>query len=384
MTPCRQKIKVCHVAMGDLWAGAEVQLAILLSSLSKVPHFEITAILFNQGRLASELMGLGVKTHVILESPHSPLSIAKQLSDFFRHHQIDILHTHKYKDNILGALSSVWQGIPWRIRTIHGSPEPFVGYQAVKIKIYENVDNGINRWLVDRILAVSLDLRSQLIKRFDPEKVICVHNAIDVEQIRLTGCATGLRKELKLSGQEFLIGTMGRLVPVKGLESFLKAAQIIHRQRSNVKFIIAGDGPSKGLLQARAIEYGIDKDVLFLGHRNDSHEMLGLLDLFVLPSLSEGIPMVLLEALALARPVVASRVGGIPEVIEHGISGLLVTPGREDELAQSCVALMDDSDWGRRLGLAGRKCIEERFSARFMAEQVAEVYRTLVRSEENR
>ncbi len=364
--------------MGDLWAGAEVQLAILLSSLIKVPDLAITAILFNQGRLASELMGLGIKTQVILESRHNPLSIAKQLSDFFRHHQIDILHTHKYKDNVLGALSSVWQGIRWRIRTIHGSPEPFVGYQAVKIKIYEIVDNGVNRWLVDRILAVSLDLRSQLIKRFDPEKVICVHNAIDVEQMRVTGCATGLRKELKLGGQEFVIGTMGRLMPVKGLESFLKAAHIIRRQRPNVKFIIAGDGPSKGLLQARAHEYGVQNDVLFLGHRNDSHEILELMDLFVLPSLSEGIPMALLEALALARPVVASRVGGIPEVIEHGINGLLVTSGRADELAQSCIALMDDYAWGQRLGVAGRKRVEERFSARFMADQVAELYRTLV------
>ena len=384
MNPSRPKIKVCHVAPGDLWAGAEVQLAHLLSSLARVSDIQISAILFNEGRLASELMGLGVKTQVIPESRHNPLSIAKQLSDYFREYPVDILHTHKYKDNVLGALSSVYRGIRYRVRTIHGFPEPHVGLQAVKANFYHVVDNAVNRWLVDHILAVSLDLRSQLIKRFGVKKVTCIHNAIDVQKMRGSGYAAELRKALKLGGQEFLIGTMGRLMPVKGLESFLKAARIIHRQRPSVKFIIAGDGPLKGPLQALAHEYGVDKDVLFLGNRNDSHEILELLDIFVLPSLSEGIPMVLLEALALARPVVASRVGGIPEVIEHGISGLLVTPEREEDLAQSCLALMDDYDWARRLGVAGRKQVEERFSARFMAEQVAEVYRRLVSNGESR
>jgi glycosyltransferase involved in cell wall biosynthesis len=369
--------------MGDGWAGAEVQLSILLASLAKMPDFEISAVLFNEGRLASELRGFGVRTQVISESRHNSFSMVKQLIDYFRQHEFDILHTHKYKDNILGALSSVYREIR-RVRTVHGLPEPFIGFQAVKISAYQLVDNWVNRWLVDQILAVSLDLRSHLIKHFGAEKVTCIQNAIDIEQIRVTKCATELRKELKLGGQEFLIGTMGRLMPVKGLESFLKAAEIIRRQKPNVKFIIAGDGPLKRDLQAKAREYGLDKDVLFLGHRNDSHDILGLMDVFVLPSVSEGIPMVLLEALALARPVIASRVGGIPEVIEDGVSGLLVTPGREDELAQSCVALMDNYNFAQQLGIAGRKRVEERFSARVMAEKVAEVYRTLVCDGESR
>ncbi len=151
-----------------------------------------------------------------------------------------------------------------------------------------------------------------------------------------------------------------------------------------MKFIIAGEGPLRVSLQELTHKYGLDKDVLFLGHRDDAYETLAFMDLFVLPSFSEGIPMVLLEALALARPVVASRVGGIPEVIEHGINGLLVRAGREDELAQSCISLMNNYEWARRLGATGRKCIEEKFSARLMAEKVAEVYRTLASNEESR
>jgi glycosyltransferase involved in cell wall biosynthesis len=369
-------IRICHLAMGDGWAGAEVQLATLLAALSKMPDFEVSAILFNEGRLTGELRGLGIRTEVICESRHNSILIIKQLMHYFQQHQFDILHTHKYKDNILGSLATSGKIRP-RIRTIHGFPEPFGGFQAVKIGAYQILDNWVNRLLVDQILAVSFDLRSHLIKHFGADKVTCIHNAIDIEQIRVTRGAEELRKELGLDENEFLIGTMGRLMPVKGLESFLKAAHIIRRQKANVKFIIAGDGPLKDALQKQAREYGLGEVVLFLGHRNDSHNILELMDLFVLPSISEGIPMVLLEALALARPVIASRVGGIPEVIEHGVSGLLIAPGREDELAKTCIALMDDPDCARRLGAAGRQRVVEHFSASAMAKNVAEIYRSL-------
>ena len=371
--------------MADLAAGAEIQLAILLASLAKMLEFEISVILFNEGRLANELQGLGIDTHIILESEHNFLFLSKLLVDYFGGHQVDILHTHKYKDNILANIASIGRGVRARVRTVHGLPEPFVGFEAAKMAVYESIDSWVNRWLVDRLLAVSLDLSCRLAKRFGVGKVTCIHNAIDIENIQVTGTNRELRKELKLDEHDFVIGTMGRLVPVKGLDSFLRAARIIRLQKtSHVKFIIVGDGPLKKSLQATAHEYGLDDDVLFLGHRNDAHNILDLMDLFVLPSLNEGIPIVLLEALALARPVVATRVGGIPEIVEHGVNGLLVSPDRDDELAQTCVTVMDDRCFGRRLGIAGRKRIEQEFSAHVMAEKVAEVYRTLAKGGRNR
>lgn len=373
-----RKIKVCHLAPGDVWAGAEVQLATLIESLLKMPDLETSMILLNEGRLTDEMRDLGVRTHVIPEFENNRFSIVKELVRYLERHPVDILHAHKPKDNVLGALASLWAKIPYRVRTIHGFHEPRVGFQAIKGYVHEIIDNGVNRWLIDRIVAVSFDLRSQLSRRFGTEKVVYVQNAIDIDKIQITRCSTVRRKELKLGGQEFLVGAMGRLTLGKGFECFLKAARIIAAERPNVKFIIAGGGPLRDSLEALAKEYGLYEDVLFLGHRDNSHDILELFDLFVLPSFSEGTPMVLLEALVLARPVVASRVGGIPEVIEHGISGLLVTPGREDEFARSCIALMDDYGWAQRLGAAGRKRVEERFSARLMAAKVAEVYRKLV------
>jgi glycosyltransferase involved in cell wall biosynthesis len=300
-----------------------------------------------------------------------------KLSAYCWQHEIDIIHTHKYKDNILVNLASLPRSI-YRVRTVHGSPEPFFGQEDAKMRIYESIDDTINRWMVDRIIAVSADLSNKLARRFGSHKVTCIHNAIDIEELRVDQDVGALRRELKVSEQDFLIGTMGRLVPVKGLELLLVAARTIKSYKPHVKFVIAGDGPLKEPLRRLAEQYGLGESVLFLGHRSDSHDVLRAMDVFVLCSLHEGIPIVLLEALALARPVVATRVGGIPEVIEHDVSGMLVAPGDPEALAQHCIALMDDYRVAERLGEQGRKRVEEAFSARFMADQVADIYRTLV------
>src|SRR5712692_9791037 len=331
MTRSIAKIKVCHVAMADLWAGAEVQLAILLRSLAKLADLEVSAILFNAGWLAQDLQNAGIRTYLIPEAELNPLSIMRELSDYFRRNQIDVLHTHKYKDNILAGLASIRRGVPYRVRTVDGAPEPFAGLRAFKMNVYRVLDGVVNRWAVDRLLPVSFALRELLVERFGTDKVTCIQNAVDVDRIPLTTDLANLRKELGLDQHDFVIGTMGRLYPVKGLEVFLRAARIIKDHGRSAKFIIAGDGPLRGQLQALAEQCGLAHEVMFLGHRNDGNNILGLMDLFVLPSLSEGIPLVLLEALAMARPVVATAVGGIPEVVEHEISGLLVTPGKQDD-----------------------------------------------------
>jgi glycosyltransferase involved in cell wall biosynthesis len=378
MTRRSPKIRVCHIAMADLWAGAEVQLAILLRSLARLEDLEVSAILFNAGWLAQELNNAGIRTHIILEAECNPFLIVRELSDYFRRNSIDVLHTHKYKDNILAALASIGRSAPYRVRTVHGAPEPFAGLQALKMTAYGMLDSLVNRWGVDRLVAVSFALRGLLVERFGSGKVTCIHNAVEVDRIRVSTDLRNLRKELGLDPHEFVIGTMGRLHPVKGLDVFVRAARIIKDHGNRAKFIIAGDGPLRGQLQALTQQFGLAREITFLGHRSDGNNILGLMDLFVLPSLSEGIPLVLLEALALARPVVATAVGGIPEIVEHQISGLLVPAGNPDDLAKGCLTVMHDPALAQRLGHAGRMRVEKAFSADVMAENIANVYRMLM------
>ncbi|MDE3051990.1 MAG: glycosyltransferase, partial [Nitrospirota bacterium] len=141
-----------------------------------------------------------------------------------------------------------------------------------------------------------------------------------------------------------------------------------------------GDGSIRLDLMAKTHDLGITENVVFLGHREDTDELLQALDIFVLPSLSEGIPMALLEAMAASRAVVASRVGGIPEIVEDGFEGFLVEPMDPDSLAERCRRLIASPDVARKMGEQARKRVERDFSATAMADRVASVYKELLRS----
>ena len=165
---------------------------------------------------------------------------------------------------------------------------------------------------------------------------------------------------------------------MKGIPYLLKAARILLRHGANVKVLVVGDGSIRLDLMTQTRDLGISENVVFLGHREDTDELLQALDIFVLPSLSEGIPMALLEAMAASRAIVASRVGGIPEIVDDGSEGFLVEPMDVDGLAASCRRLIESPDVARRMGEQARKRVERDFSATAMADRVTSVYKELV------
>jgi glycosyltransferase involved in cell wall biosynthesis len=355
-------------------------MALLLSLLSDMPEFEVSAVLLNEGRLADELRSGGIPTLVLPESHYNAASIASQLAAHLRRHPVDIVHTHKWKDNVLAAAATIGSPVRCRVRTIHGRVEPFTGFKAVKVLGVRALDHIVNRCAVDRIVAVSRDLALEFAATFGVGKVAHIQNGIDLRRVSPTKSAGRLRAEMGISPEAPVIGTVGRLFAVKGLDVFLTAARQIRNARPDAQFVIAGSGPLEASLRATAQRLGL-ADVRFLGHRDDACDVIGMMDVFVLPSLNEGIPMALLEALALARPVVASRVGGIPEIIQHNISGVLTEPGNTYDVARQCLSLLGDRETARRLGIAGRERVEQRFSADVMAAQMAAAYRLLVANE---
>lgn len=370
-------MKVCHVAMGDLWAGAEVQLLSLMRYLTRLPGFEWSVILFNEGRLAEELRKLPVSLTIIPERAFNPLGIAYHLGKTLRHIRPDIVHTHKYKDSFIGALVAKVVRTPHVVRIVHGLPEPFKGLSNAKMVGYTVADRFVTNWLVDRVVAVSSDIEQVLARTYDSKRVLCIRNGVDLEGVRVTIQRGTLRKEWQISEDSVLIGTVGRLVPVKGHAILLEATRILRASMQDVTLVLVGDGPLRTDLEAHAKRLGLEKAVVFAGHQDQVYDFLNMMDIFVLPSLHEGIPMVVLEALALQRPVVASRVGGIPEVIAHDRSGKLVSPGDSSELALVLQELIDRPDIAKALGEEGRRRVEREFSASTMAERTADLYRAL-------
>jgi L-malate glycosyltransferase len=376
--PPGKAISICHVAVGDLWAGAEVQLKVLLSKLVQKPEFNLSVILFNEGRLGREIEGLDIPVTVFPESEWGSGKIFLELVREFKKSNVRIIHTHKYKDTILAAPAAKLCGIPHVVRTVHGLREPFTGLQAFKMSVYEAVERNVHRYCVDSIIGVSSQIENKYRVEGTLSGVTCIRNGIDLDEGSDHTDRWDTRRELGIDKATCLIGTIGRLTPVKGIPYLLQAAKILLRHGANVKVLVVGDGSIRGDLETEARHLGISGSVVFLGHREDTGELLRAMDIFVLPSLSEGIPMALLEAMAACRAIVASRVGGIPEIIEDGLEGFLVEPTDMKGLAEKCRRLIEFPDVAGKLGEQGRKRVERDFSATAMADRVASVYKGLV------
>ncbi|MFL6280850.1 MAG: glycosyltransferase [Vicinamibacterales bacterium] len=373
------EIRVCHFMTADLWAGAEVQLRTVASYLVERPEIRLSAVLLNEGRLASELKAMGIPVAVVDEHLHGAAAIVAFLVRFLRTHEIDILHTHRYKDTVLGTVAAKLAGVSKVVRTVHGLPEPLRGWERMRFRAYGALETMALRTFADRVIAVSEDLAQSLrTAGHRRSAVMAIHNGIDLSQVRSTRDAGDVRRELGLPADAVGFGTLGRLSAVKGQASLLRAAQRVLRQEPNARFLLVGDGPLYHDLVTTAIRLGIDHACVFAGARHDTPDLLAAMDVFVLPSLHEGIPMALLEAMALGKPVVATAVGGVPEIVSHRANGLLVA-GRDDRaLADSCLELARTPGLRVALGSAARRTIAENFSHEIGGQALVDAYLSLV------
>ena len=357
-----------------------MQLKVLLSKLVQKPEFHLSVILFNEGRLEKEIAALGIPVKVFPERRWGSAKIFLELVREFKKSNIQIIHTHKYKDTILAAPAAKLCGIPHVVRTVHGLSEPFEGLQAFKMSLYEAMERTVHRYCVETIIGVSSQIESKYKADGQVSRVTCIRNGIDLEWKSVQTDRWHTRKDLGVDSETCLIGTLGRLTPVKGISYLLEAARMLLRQGANVKVLVVGDGSIRPDLMTQTRDLGISDNVVFLGHREDTDELLQAVDIFALPSLSEGIPMALLEAMVASRAVVASRVGGIPEIVEDGLDGFLVEPMDADSFAERCRRLIESPDVARTMGEQARKRVERDFSATAMADRVASVYKELLMS----
>jgi glycosyltransferase involved in cell wall biosynthesis/protein-tyrosine-phosphatase len=367
-------LRVCHVISADLWAGAEVQVATTVAALVKRPAFRLSAVLFNEGALADELRALGVPTYVIDEQRNGPFAIVRALMRHWKDHEVDLIHTHRHSDTVISAAAAALAGVGRMVRTVHGLTEPFTGWRRLKYRAYETLERMALRARADAIIAVSEHVASSLrAQQFDPQLIFRIHNGVDLDKVKANRSRDEVRHEFGLGADRLVVGTVGRLTAVKGHERLLRAAQIIRRQNPRAAFFIVGDGPRREELVSLAVRLGIADACIFTGSRRDTYDLVAAMDIFTLPSLSEGTPMALLEAMALGVPVVATAVGGVPEIVEDGINGLLVDSGDDDALAHACLELAANQLSARSLAARARLRATE-FSAERCSVALADTY----------
>ena len=373
----RGKIEVCHIASGDRWAGAEVQIATLLKALERTPDFSVSAIFLNSGRLADEARHSGIEVRLLPESELNFFQILSRASRFLRDRNVQILHSHRYKENLLSALLARICRVPVQVSSRHGATEPLAGWRRYKQGLIGVLDRSVARYFTDCVISVSDELRKQLTGYLPAGKVTTIYNGIDAQRVFSSFSTSKAKQRLGIPPECWTIGTTGRLDPVKRLDIFLTAAQQILRSQPDTRFVIAGEGQEDERLRELARGLRLGEHVLFLGHRHDIYDVFRALDIFVLCSDHEGLPMALLEALYLGVPVVARSVGGIPEVIEDGVNGVLVDSADPAALAVECLRLLTDDDRRKRMAEAGTQLIAEKFAVEKTAGEVARLYRAL-------
>jgi glycosyltransferase involved in cell wall biosynthesis len=291
-----------------------------------------------------------------------------------------IVHTHTSKAGLLGRLAAKLAGIPIIIHTPHG--HVFFGYFGpVKTKIFIILENYASR-ITNKMIALTNKERDDhvLFRITDEDKFVVIPSGVELNKFRELPFneKQNLKKELGIPENSLIIGTVGRLEPVKGPEFLIKAAGNIISKYPDAFFIFTGDGPLEQDLKKKAFDLGIKENIIFLGWKDDVSKIISIYDVFALPSLNEGMGRVLVEAMALGKSIVASNIGGIPDLVIHGKNGFLVPPKNQKELAKYIQILLKDEEKREKMGLAGKE-MSLNFSAENMVEKIEKLYGELLR-----
>jgi glycosyltransferase involved in cell wall biosynthesis len=322
-----------------------------------------------------ELKGVPVFSLDMSESPNLVEMIRglSRLNSLCRTHSIDLVQTSLYRANVLAVLASaVGKSVP-KVVTSQHSLSPLSGRLAVLLTRHAHRYS-------DRVVAVSEAVRRYLTdsEGIQRDQIVVIPNGVDTQRFRPRD-KSAIRKSLGIADHEVVIGAAGRLTPVKGFDTLIEAASRLYESGIAARVLIAGEGPERNRLQALITEAGLGRQIQLLGLRNDLASLYSAFDVFVLSSLREGSPGVVLEAMASECPVVATAVGGVPEIIQDRRSGLLVPPGDAESLASSLAELLGNGSQRDLLAHSGRARVQDRFSLDRIADQYEELYSEILR-----
>lgn len=309
-------MKIVHVISGDLWAGAESQVYSLITNLVRQPGISVSAVVFNEGVLAERLRNAGIHTVVLNEERHNIISLFFLLCTHIWRSRPNVVHTHRFKENVLGSLAARLVSRARSIRTVHGAPEHGPrGVFDFRRRLIRAVDRLCAEYFQSAVVAVSADLAAKLDGKFGKTPTFVVRNGLDKFPAVEIATPAWFRRGVSESK---LVGFVGRLVEIKRADLFLEIAahmKLEYGALIPMEFHIFGDGPMRDELIHYSKVLGVSDDVTFHGHVHNVQECILGLDVIVICSDYEGLPMVALEALSLGTHVVAHGVGGIPELL---------------------------------------------------------------------
>lgn len=329
------------------------------------------------GDLSDRLREAGIKIHLVNKSLMGQLRFYHELTNIFRRERVDIAHSYSgvYRDAVIPAM---WARVPINIHTDQG-------------KFYPDPDSRrarFNHWFFshfrDMVVAVSDELRNYLIDevKLHPNKVTTIYNAVDVQEHNLAIDVNAKKGTLDISQDEKIIGIIARLVPVKDHQTLFLAFKKIRQVNPKIRLLVVGEGPLEQELKNYVSSLSEEKNIIFLGNRTDVKELLHIMDIVCLSSIHEGLSLTLLEAMASARPVIATNVGGNAELVIDGLTGFLVPSQNPDRMAETLAKLLKDEEKRKSMGEMGRRRVEERFNIQGSVKQYEDLYFSLAKTKE--
>lgn len=329
------------------------------------------------GDLTADIERMGYRV-VILEGAYDhrrmmPYSLSKtmQLVRELRKGRYDIVHTHLYQADAIGRTAAALAGIPKIVKSLHNMGD-------WKTRRHLLVDRVLARW-TSKVICCSDYQREAAIRQehLSEANVVTIHHGVDLDRFSPLEDRAAYARKVGLDPALKTVGTVGRMIDAKGHIYFLEAIPRILERHPDTQFVIVGDGPLHSRLEHAIRDKRYRDRIHFLGLRGDIPELLDLMDVFVFPSLSEGLGIAVLEAMAARLPVVASDIRPISEIVVPDHTGILVPPRSDTELAVAVNHLLTDDDLRSEMGRKGREWIKERFTDEQMVGQTQDVYQSL-------
>jgi glycosyltransferase involved in cell wall biosynthesis len=371
--PLKQKIKVLQLT-ANLGIGGLERVVVNLCKYLDKKNFDVHACCIRfKGEFATELEEDGIPVHLVPQVTSRPDYLAfTRLAKIINKIKPHVIHSHNTNSFIDSTLATMFTHVPVKVNTDHARNFPG--------RYRELLLESICARFADKFIAVSEETRQNLIRyeKIPRDKIVIINNGIDGKKFDRNIDIEEKKKSLGLSDFSPIVGLGVRLTAQKGIKHLIAAAPQVIEKFPNICFFIAGKGGLKNTLIQKTEQLGVSHHFKFPGPRLDLFEILKILDLYVLPSEWEGLPLSLLETMAAGCPIVATNVGGIPKAIEDGISGVLVEAKNSGQLANGIIRILSNKELGAQLSQNAKKRFLKEFSAERMVAEHEALYRKLL------
>lgn len=374
-----QPIKVLHVIGGGEFGGAEQHILQLVTNISS-EEAQVKVITFYDSKFSKTLHQKGIEVYTLDHYNRFDIRLLKGLASIFSDENPDIIHTHGVKANFFGRLAAInnRKDHYYLVTTIHSLlrydyPNPTTFFLTSLLE-------KSTRKSVAKYIAVSESIKEQaLTEGQSSEKIEVIHHGIEIEQYYKPEDRETIRSEWAIDQDQFVVGIVARIAKVKGIDIFVEAADQLLKADEKLKFVIIGEGPEEKEIQKQIKQKGLEKYFILSGFRNDIGKCLAGFDCFVSTSVSEGLGLSVLEAMAAEVPVVSTGVGGILDIIRDGENGLLVPVNAPERIAQSILEIKQNPTLKNALTTQAKNDVVHKFSIQNMTSSTLELYKNLIK-----